>query len=428
MTDRRRWAVLVTGMAAMTASCALQFGLPFLIPALRADGLTLAQAGVVASAPVAGLLVTLIAWGAAADRWGERWVMTIGLGVAGLILLVAVGVAGVVPLAVCLFLAGASGAAVQASSGRLILRWFAARERGLAMGMRQTSLPLGVAIAALTLPVLSRPSALGFLAALCLFASASAALIVRDPTMPAAAPAGRVADAGRAVDDVRVADAGGAVDGVRVADGRRDDAEHVARVGSSPYRTAVLWRIHAASALLVVPQVTVATFALVYLVDDHGWPAGGAGRLLAAGQVGGALARLVAGWWSDRIGARLRPMRHAALAIAAVLVVLAAGTNAAAAVVALLAAGVMTVSPNGLAFTAVAERAGAAWAGRAMGVQNTAQSLVGTVTVPVMAAVIGAAGYGIAFAATIVFPLAAAAVIPVAAERARPALSSPPHA
>jgi sugar phosphate permease len=400
-------------MVALTASCALQFGLPFLIPALRADGLTLAQAGVVAASPVAGMLVTLIAWGAAADRWGERWVMTIGLGGAGLILLGTIGVAEMAPLAVCLFLAGASGGAAQASSGRLILRWFAARERGLAMGLRQASLPLGVAIAALTLPVLSRSFALGFLAALCLFASASAALVVRDPPMPAAGPAGRAVDAA------------GAVDAERLVGAARGDAERVAGAGS-PYRTAVLWRIHAASALLVVPQVTVATFALVYLVDDHGWAAGGAGRLLAATQVGGALARLAAGWWSDRIGARLRPMRHVALAIAVVLALLSAGPNAAA-VAALLAAGIMTVSPNGLAFTAVAERAGGAWAGRAMGVQNTAQSLVGTATVPVMATVIGAAGYGVAFAATIAFPLAAAAVIPVAAERDPPTPSAPPQ-
>src|SRR3954447_9393747 len=181
MADRRRWVVLVTGMAALTASCAVQFGLPYLIPALRADGLTLEQAGVVAAAPVAGLLCMLIAWGAAADRWGERWVMTIGLGLAGLILLVAVGTDGVVWLTVCFFLAGASGGAVQASSGRLILGWFAARERGLAMGLRQTSVPLGGAVPALTLPVLSRSVALVFLGVLCVLASALAGLIVRDP-------------------------------------------------------------------------------------------------------------------------------------------------------------------------------------------------------------------------------------------------------
>ena len=120
-------------------------------------------------------------------------------------------------------------------------------------------------------------------------------------------------------------------------------------------------------------------------------------------------------------------MRHVALAIAVVLALLSAGPNAAA-VAALLAAGIMTVSPNGLAFTAVAERAGGAWAGRAMGVQNTAQSLVGTVTVPVMATHIGTVGYGVAFAATIAFPLAAAAVIPVTAERNPSTPSTPPQA
>jgi len=385
MADRWRWAVLVTGMVAMTASSALQFGLPYLIPSLRADGLSLQQAGVVAAAPVAGLLCTLIAWGAAADRWGERWVMTIGLGAAGLILLIATSVAGVVWLAVCFFLAGASGGAVQASSGRLILGWFAARERGLAMGLRQTSVPLGVAVAALTLPVLSRSLALVFLGTLCLVASALAGLIVRDPPRSPAAP---VTPAGQPA--------------TRIA---------------SPYRTGVLWRIHAASALLVVPQVTVATFALVYLVDVHGWPAGGAGRLLAALQVGGAVARLAAGWWSDRIGARLRPMRQATVAIAIALALLAATTHSAAAVAVLLAAGILTVSPNGLAFTAVAERAGSAWAGRALGVQNTAQNLVASATVPIMAAVVGATSYGMAFAATIAFPLAAAVALPVGAER-----------
>ena len=389
MADRWRWAVLVTGMVAMTASSALQFGLPYLIPSLRADGLSLQQAGVVAAAPVAGLLCTLIAWGAAADRWGERWVMTIGLGAAGLILLIATSVAGVVWLAVCFFLAGASGGAVQASSGRLILGWFAARERGLAMGLRQTSVPLGVAVAALTLPVLSRSLALVFLGTLCLVASALAGLIVRDPPRSPVAPV-------------------------------TPTGEPATRI-ASPYRTGVLWRIHAASALLVVPQVTVATFALVYLVDVHGWPAGRAGRLLAALQVGGAVARLAAGWWSDRIGARLRPMRQATVAIAIALALLAATTHSAAAVAVLLAAGILTVSPNGLAFTAVAERAGSAWAGRALGVQNTAQNLVASATVPIMAAVVGATSYGMAFAATIAFPLAAAVALPVGAERRRPA-------
>ena len=187
----------------------------------------------------------------------------------------------------------------------------------------------------------------------------------------------------------------------------------------------MLWRIHAASALLVVPQATVGTFALVFLVDSHGWAPSTAGRVLAAGQVGGAVARGVAGWWSDRARARVRPMRLVALTITGVVALLAVSTHSAVALAALLAAGVLTVSPNGLAFTAVAEHAGQSWAGRALGIQNTVQNLAAIATTPAMATVIAASGYGAAFAATIAFPLAAAVVIPVSADRGADISPSP---
>jgi MFS family permease len=361
---RRRWAVLAAGMVAMMAGCAFQFGLPFLIPALRDEGLTLTEAGLLASAPVAGLLATLVAWGVAADRWGERRVLAIGLTGQGVIL-AASAAAPVGALAVCFFLAGASGAAVNASSGRLVLGWFAARERGLAMGLRQTALPLGVGLAALLLPVLPRQTALNFLGAFALMAAVLTAAVVRDT----------------------------AISPRQVTESRS---------------TRTLWRIHGASALLVVPQVTVGTFALVFLVDAHGWAPGVAGRALALGQVGGGVARLVAGWWSDRLGERLRPVRWIALGIAAIVALLAAGAHPAV----LLAAAVLTVSPNGLAYTAVAEQAGPARAGKALGIQNTAQNLAGMATAPLMAGLIAATSYRTAFAAAAIFPLAAALVIP----------------
>src|SRR5262245_49552128 len=123
--DRRRWAALAVGSGAMTAGCAYQFGLPYLIPALRADGLSVEQVGVLVACPMAGLLCTLIAWGAAADRWGERFVLSTGLGLSGAALLGAAAVHGAVALGGCLVLAGATGASVHAASGRLILGWFA---------------------------------------------------------------------------------------------------------------------------------------------------------------------------------------------------------------------------------------------------------------------------------------------------------------
>jgi MFS family permease len=388
----RRWLVLAAGTIALTAGCTFQYGLAYLIPALRSHGLSLEQAGLLVACPTAGLLLTLVAWGAAADRFGERLVLASGLAGAGVVLLAAARAHGVAALGACLVAAGAAGGSVYAASGRLILGWFAASRRGLAMGIRQSAQPLGVAVAAVSLPTLAArglAAGLTFLGGFCLAAVLLVAMVVRDPAHQAR---------------------GGA---------QRD---------GSPYRAPALWRLHAASALLVVPQFTVATFALVFLVTARRWPVTGAGALLAAGAAAGAASRLAAGHWSDRAGSRMRPMRALALAISAVLGALAAAAAAgsALAVPLLLAAAVLAVSTNGLAFTAVAEYAGPRWAGRALGVQNTGQNLLAAATPPAGAALIAAHGYPIAFAAAAVLPLAAAALVPVAAVDAVAAATARP--
>jgi sugar phosphate permease len=373
---RRRWLILFVGLAALTAGCTFQYGLAYLIPALRNEGFTLETAGILVACPTAGLLLALIAWGAAADRWGERLVLSVGLGLAGLILLAARQVPSTIGLGLLLGLAGAAGGSVFAASGRLIMGWFARNERGLAMGIRQGAQPLGVAIAAAVLPSLGAhglSAPLLFLAVFCLAAAVAVVVLVRDPARPQPV-AGQPRPA-------------------------------------SPYRQPVLWHIHAASALLV---------ALVYLTDARHWPAAAAGRLLASAQFCGVAARLGAGWWSDRVGSRMRPMRILAISTAIGMVALAvtAATGSVAAVPVLLICGVVGLSTNGLAFTAVAEFAGSAWAGRALGVQNTGQNALAAATPPVLALTIGSLGFAASFAIVAAFPLVAALLVPVAAERA----------
>jgi sugar phosphate permease len=386
--SRRRWLILLIGLVAMTAGCTFQYGLAYLIPALRHGGFSLELASILVACPTAGLLLTLIGWGAAADHWGERVILASGLGAAGIILCLASFVHGSVTLGLCLLLSGAAGGSVFAASGRLILGWFARHERGLAMGIRQSAQPLGVALAAATLPALgtagtSRP--LLFLGGFCLVAAALVVVLVRDPEREVAASA--------------------------VAAGRP----------SSPYRQPVLWRIHVASALLVVPQFTVATFALVFLVDARGWSALAAGRLLAGAQVCGAASRLGAGYWSDRVDSRMRPMRILAIGtgVGMLALAIAAAVGSSVAVPVLLACGVIAVSTNGLAFTAVAEYAGSAWAGRALGIQNTGQNGLAAATPPVLALAIGSIGFDASFAIVAAFPLVAAMFVPVSAEGRR---------
>ena len=375
MESTRRWVVLAAGVAGMTAGCAFLYGLPYLLPRLRAEGLSLTQAAVLVACPTFGLLATLVVWGALADRYGERGVITLGLGGAGVVLLVALAVRGPVALGVCLAVAGAAAGSVNAASGRLILGWFGPAERGLAMGIRQMAQPLGVAVAAVVIPVLTRSGAVLFLAAGCLTTAVLVAVVVRDPA--------------------------------------RTAADAVAAAGT-PYRTPVLWRLHGAGALLVFPQFAVATFGLVFLVDSAQWDPASAGRLLAVAAFGGAAARLLAGWWSDRAGSRTGPMRVLAAITAVVLALLAVGAAGlpGVAVVALVAAAVVSVSTNGLSFTAVAEYAGPGWAGRALGIHNTGQNAVAALTAPVLGAVVTHAGYAVAFTSAACAAMLAVAVVP----------------
>ncbi|GIE88267.1 MFS transporter [Actinoplanes regularis] len=384
-----RWLILVVGTLAMTAGSTSQYGLAYLIPAFRDEGLSLEQTGVLVASPTVGVMLTLIAWGAAADRWGERVVLTTGLGLAGLVLIATRWVHGTVGLAVCLALSGAAGASVLAS-GRMILRWFARHERALAMGIRQSAGPMGLALAAATLPALAvggtdRP--LLFLAGLFLAAATASCVFVRDP-----APQPSTTDPGPAEQEPP---------------------------STSPYRTPHLWRVHAASALLVIPQSTITTFALVFLTDARGWTALDAGHLLAGAQVCGALSRLGVGYWSDRTGSRLKPMRIIAVSTGVGMLVLAAAAAAGSslAVPVLLFLGVLAVSSNGLSFTAVAEHAGPAWAGRALGIQTTGQNVLTAATPPAIALAIGAASFAPSFAVVAAFPLIAAFLVPAATER-----------
>jgi sugar phosphate permease len=283
-----------------------------------------------------------------------------------------------------LLLAGAGGASVNAASGRLVLGWFGPRDRGLAMGARQTAQPLGTAIAAATLPALAAlggvRSALLACAGLCAVAGVAVAAFARDPER---AP---------------------------VAAGSRT---------GSPYGEPFLWRVHVASACLVVPQFAVTAFAFEFLTAVRGWPQSSAAAVLAVGNLSGAAVRLAVGAWSDRLGQRLRPMRLLALLTAAVvsLVALGAALHSPLAAIALVLASGVTVATNGLAFTAVAERAGSGWAGRALGIQNTGQNLAAAAAAPGLGSLIQHASYAFAFGAAAGFSLIGAASTPVRHER-----------
>src|SRR5690625_5511753 len=79
------WMILVIGVLTQMAATLAITGPAFLIPYMHADlGFTLTQAGTFAAAPSFGLILTLIAWGAFADRYVVRLTMLFDIGISAL--------------------------------------------------------------------------------------------------------------------------------------------------------------------------------------------------------------------------------------------------------------------------------------------------------------------------------------------------------
>ena len=332
------------------------------------------------------MVFTLIAWGYVVDRIGERIVLAVGSALTAAAAFAAASAHSLVAVGAFLLLGGMAAASSNSASGRLVVGWFPAQQRGLVMGIRQTAQPLGVGLGALVIPRLAEnygvSAALLFPAVVCALSAVVCAFAVKDPPRPP----------------------------------RAEATEHEL---ANPYRgSSTLWRIHAVSVLLVAPQVVVWTFTLVWLMAERGWSAGSAGLLVTLAQVLGAAGRIAAGRWSDVAGSRLKPIRVIALSAAAAMGLLALtdwlGSPISVAMV--IVASVITVSDNGLAFTAIAEIAGPFWSGRALGTQNTSQLLTAGVAPPLFGALIGVAGYAAAFAVCALFPLIAIPLVPVDAD------------
>ena len=383
ISTARRWSMLVIALFATLSANVFINGVAFLIPTLhKTMGLDLARAGLISAMPSFGMVLTLIAWGYVVDRVGERFVLGVGSALTAAAAFAAASAHSLIAVGAFLLLGGMAAASSNSASGRLVVGWFPPQQRGLVMGIRQTAQPLGVAFGALVIPRLAQTHGVGvallFPALVCAAAALVCAVGVLDPPRPPRAEA---------------------------------PAEHLA----NPYRGSdVLWRIHAVSVLLVVPQCVVWTFSLVWLIVDRGWSPESAGVLVMAAQVLGAFGRIAAGRWSDWMRARLRPIRMIAVAAALSMLTLAItdAVHSPLSIAVMVAASAITVSDNGLAFTAIAEIAGPFWSGRALGTQNTSQLLTAGLTPPLFGALIGVLGYPVAFAVCALFPVAALPLVP----------------
>ena len=361
--------MLAAGTLAQTSFAAIGVGLPAIAPAIRDTfGLSLTQVGAVLSSHWLGTLVTLLPWGFLTDRIGERIVLATGLGTCGLFLVVAGQAETFWQLYVLLFLAGAAGASVNAATGRAVMGWFDASQRGLALGIRQAAVPLGGLVGAFVLPQFTVHHAYAFLGCLCLLGATAGAIFLREPS---ALP-------------------------VEVADVEWTLRDHR------------LWRLCAVAGLYVVAQMAILSFVALYLHDERSLSKGQAAAVLGAVQVAAMVMRVGAGQWSDKLRTRIVPLARIGIAMSVALAVVTGLLDAPLLLLvpAFVVAGSLTMAWNGVAFAAVAELAGRARSGSALGVQQTVLSLAGVATPLAFAAVVSSGSWSLAYGLAALFPIA----------------------
>ena len=373
--------MLAAGTAAQASFSSISFAIAVLAPALREEyDLSLTQIGVVLAAEWVGLTIALLPWGFAVDRWGERWTLASGLVLCAAFLAAAAYAPSFAWLVVLLGLAGAAGGSVQSGSGRAVMRWFSARERGLALGVRQTAVPIGGAVAALVLPVLETPRAgLLFVAGFVLAGALAGALVLRAGT-----------------------------------------EEHLEATDVEiTLRDRRLWLACWGSGLYLVAQVAMMGFVVLFLHDEHGFSTGaGRGRLRGRPGPGRGAA--------DRRRALVGRARHAGAA--------AARDRRRDSGRARGRRGALGLARPGCSCRRSSSRQGCRWrgtgfrtrsppssaaarSGAAIGFQQTVLSAIGIAAPVAFAAMVSGTSWAIAFALAAVFPLAGAWLLrPLAAQ------------
>lgn len=351
--DAHRWKVLGVGVAANAGFSAAAAGIPTTAVWMRTGyHLGIAQLGIALGATGLGIALSELPWGVATDRFGDRPVLIAGLLATALALLSmalfvvpsAASVPALPMLAAALALVGLLGGSVNGSSGRAIMSWFKEGERGVAMSIRQTAVPLGGGIGASLLPWLASTYGFGAvysaLALLCAVPAALAILWLHEP--PHGAVTGK---------------SGAAAQG-------------------TPLRDVGIWRVALGIGVLCMPQLAVLTFATVFLHDFGRLGIAGISATMAALQIGAIVMRIWSGRHTDRRGNRRGYIRGSTLVAAAsfgalaLAVALGHAISIAWVVGLIVFAGVCVSAWHGVAYAELATLAGPSRAGTALGMAN----------------------------------------------------------
>ena len=354
--EPRRWFFLFIATLSQTAMSTIHMGIPTIVPLIQAElGLNLTEVGVLVSMINVGVVAAVLGMGKAADRYGERRIIGYGTAACGLLVLTVHFAGGFVALLVVFLFLGVPVATSTPAGSKAVAGWFPDRERGMAMGVRQTGIPLGGTIGALTLPAMGLVFgwrwALSLVGVVTILAGLMVLVCYREPERPPAA--GGTAPVGGLKDIVRRSD---------------------------------IWAAAFYASVLAGCQWCYISYIELYLTEHIFYPLVFAAHLLAVGQACGGTGRIVFGIASDRLffGRRVPVLvMLGALGTAAgvATALLSPGLPAWLVALVVMLLGLGTMSWQGLYLALVAKIAGTRVAGVAIGMTNTV-AFVGVVVLP----------------------------------------------
>ena len=341
-----RWFYLGIATLSQVILATIHLGIPAILPLIQTEfRLSLTEVGVLVSLVNIGVVATAIWAGKAADRFGERPIIGYGTIAGGLIIMMVYFTSSIFSLVPVLLLLGVPFGSATPAGSKAVAGWFEQRERGTAMSIRQTGVPVGGAIAALVLPSLGLAYGWRFaLSSVGVLAIGVGIAVLKFYKEPAHQPVHQ--DAGTI---------GGIKDIVR----RKD-----------------IWVVTLYAAILGGSQWCYLSYIELYLTEDINFPLVLAAALLAGGQMLGAIGRIVSGLFSDRffLGERkpvLVMLGLLAIVLALVTVFLSPGTPRWTVAVIVAFLGFATMSWQGLYLALISEIVGARMAGQAIGLTNT---------------------------------------------------------
>jgi predicted MFS family arabinose efflux permease len=368
-TPRRSWMMLGLILLVQIVSPTGFYGLSALAPFILDEwGISRRQYGMIVSAFSTGTFLFAFPAGIFTDRVGVVKILLLGQTLIGIFICLAPWSPGYVPVLAVMFIAGTGYGLLNPAGSKAVYSWFPQHRRGVALSIKQSSLPLCGMLSGLLLPPLSLifswRQAWMFAGLATLTTALLTLLAYRDP------PFNQVPE---------------------VAEGSASPPK------ASLLRRRAILQLSLAGFMLTCIHISWHSYIAVFLKDHLNMTAVRAGTYLALMQASAIVGRPVLGLISDTLfGGRRRGILVfvgiASLFLGLWLALLPADTPAAWVALALGLFGFTGVSWHGVHLTWMTEIAGPASAGEASGLWIGSCHLAVIVTGPVFGALVDTIG------------------------------------